>query len=539
MASMGDMLKLMQGGTDRTGFADMADTYAFERPDRSAEERLALLKASMEAGQDSEIGGEEDGETGGFSFNDIFSSADDSINNVLTEKGQEIYSSIKDSVGGMYSSFMEDPNPFKVDDLSVPIDADGDDQISEYEQALSDLGNEEKMMDIRNSLYYNYVEPVKDKFSDMYNSEAGQFTRDAFSTPFLMAKDKYIDPYFKSDGDPLTFKADGGRVEMFRGGSMRDSGMVRGSKGYGPAGAGGQAQGPRGNQGGNQGGNRGGNGRQIQTGPSLNNINPEKKRFVQEAVMAEDMNNLMQPRPKYTAPLKEETIMDKLNRINFFEGEYGDPDDGLSFGYDINPFDETANANLTYSFADGGRVAMQQGGMSMPALLGVSSGSSGNLFNNYMPNPSAVPGPSYETLPMPNMPQYTQSMPMQDFNFGDYLGGPDPYAVTYDPYVSATGTGAYDDYGLGMTQEDIDKVFVDLDKFTLAKQKEKAAAATGSKIKKDRGNDRQDAERQRQILADARHRHRNSDNRVDGTNVGTSASVDRANTGRTDGGFGL
>ena len=330
----------------------------------------------------------------------------------------------------------------------------------------------------------------------------------------------------------------GGRVEMFRGGSMRDSGMVRGSKGYGPAGAGGQAQGPRGNQGGNQ----GGNGRQIQTGPSLNNINPEKKRFVQEAVMAEDMNNLMQPRPKYTAPPKEETIMDKLNRINFFEGEYGDLDDGLSFGYDINPFDETANANLTYSFADGGRVAMQQGGMSMPALLGVSSGSSGNLFNNYMPNPSAVPGPSYETLPMPNMPQYTQSMPMQDFNFGDSLGGPDPYAVTYDPYVSATGTGAYDNYGLGMTQEDIDKVFADTDKFSLAAQAAKRKAEEEAKKKQGRrnsGNDRQDAEREQQRLADARHRHRNSDNRVDGTNVGTSAGVDRANTGRTDGGFGL
>ena len=37
-------------------------------------------------------------------------------------------------------------------------------------------------------------------------------------------------------------------------GSLRDSGMVRGSKGYGPAGAGGKAQGPKGNQGG--GGNK-------------------------------------------------------------------------------------------------------------------------------------------------------------------------------------------------------------------------------------------------------------------------------------------
>tara|TARA_R100001015_G_C4613502_1_gene169181 strand:+ start:161 stop:1594 length:1434 start_codon:yes stop_codon:yes gene_type:complete len=40
----------------------------------------------------------------------------------------------------------------------------------------------------------------------------------------------------------------------FRYGSLRDSGMVSGSKGYGPAGAGGQAMGPSGNQGNKQGG---------------------------------------------------------------------------------------------------------------------------------------------------------------------------------------------------------------------------------------------------------------------------------------------
>ena len=36
--------------------------------------------------------------------------------------------------------------------------------------------------------------------------------------------------------------AQGGRVGLFKGGSLRDSGMVQGSSGYGPAGAGG---GPR------------------------------------------------------------------------------------------------------------------------------------------------------------------------------------------------------------------------------------------------------------------------------------------------------
>ena len=56
----------------------------------------------------------------------------------------------------------------------------------------------------------------------------------------------------------------------FRYGSMRGSGMVSGSKGYGPAGAGGQAMGPSGNQGGNQGGGGGGGGNQQSTQPAPN-----------------------------------------------------------------------------------------------------------------------------------------------------------------------------------------------------------------------------------------------------------------------------
>ena len=149
-----------------------------------------------------------------------------------------------------------------------------------------------------------------------------------------------------------------------------------------------------------------------------------------------------------------------------------------------------------FGFADGGRVGMQQGGapggMSMPALLGVSSGSSGNLFNNYTPNPSAVPGPNYGTTAAPNYSTYqTPSLTSlfspysgnQFGNIGDSLGGPDPYAVGYNPYVDMGGS-AYDQYGMGMTQEDIDKVFADVDKFSLAAQEAKRKAAEEAAKKK-------------------------------------------------------
>ena len=48
--------------------------------------------------------------------------------------------------------------------------------------------------------------------------------------------------------------AQGGRMGLFKGGSLRDSGMVSKSSGYGPAGAGGAAMGSSGNQGNMQGG---------------------------------------------------------------------------------------------------------------------------------------------------------------------------------------------------------------------------------------------------------------------------------------------
>ena len=371
---MGDMLKLMQGGTDRTGFADMADQYAYEKPDRSAEERLALLKAAMEAGQDrGEIGGEEIGEeTEGFNVSDIFSGffdpytkVDETTNEVTDQSlGESVIS--KGTTGLALSPFVKrllvggKGNPYLTAGLVVP----------EIAYALGD-----------------YFAPE---------------TTEKIETAVGKGYDKYISPITEPIGEYIDDK--------------------------------------------------------------------NQEAIAQDKIFADD---LISQGASADSPYFDQAVKGTGMSAQELE-EY---EKMIS-----NPFPD-------FGMADGGRVGMQQGGapggMSMPALLGVSSGSSGNLFSNYMPNPSAVPGPNYGTTAAPNYSTYQAPSLTSLFspysgnqfgNIGDYLGGPDPYAVTYDPYVDMGGS-AYDQYGTGMTQEDIDKVFADVDKFSLAAQEAKRKAA--------------------------------------------------------------
>jgi hypothetical protein len=145
-----------------------------------------------------------------------------------------------------------------------------------------------------------------------------------------------------------------------------------------------------------------------------------------------------------------------------------------------------------FGFEDGGRVGMQQGGIPMPALLGVSSGSTGTLPNYSMGyDPSAIPGPDYN-YQAPQLTSLASPFINSSFDISSLLGGPDPFAVSYNPYVNATGTeDAYEQYGLNMSEDEIMDAFSDLDKYSLAAQEAKRKAAEEAAKKKKQGPERE------------------------------------------------
>ena len=215
-------LRLMQGGVDRTGLASMADAIGNpgldlierRRQEQALADAIAAATASENIGDPSVTTTTEESPDIGDIVYSYGKSLDDKFESILTPLGQEKYMQFKDAIrggvqtaGDMFSSFMEDPNPLKVDPLSVPVDTDGDGVIGQYEQSVADMENELKMMDIRNSLFYNVVDPTKQAFENFMSSPEMKFTTDIFTLPYSVGKDmfedKFINPYFKADGGPV------------------------------------------------------------------------------------------------------------------------------------------------------------------------------------------------------------------------------------------------------------------------------------------------------------------------------------------------
>jgi hypothetical protein len=159
----------------------------------------------------------------------------------------------------------------------------------------------------------------------------------------------------------------------------------------------------------------------------------------------------------------------------------------------------------TYSgMQDGGRVGMQLGGGIMNTLLGSPQVQAAfqqyrqptmdfsQVANPNIPQPAVAP----ETPPQAYTP-FVSTMPLYDpSTLGTGLpstaGMADPYFV-YDPY---SPVGAFDappastgptPAGGFLSQKQIDETFKDLDKFTLAKQVEKAEAEKAKEETKERG----------------------------------------------------
>jgi hypothetical protein len=154
--------------------------------------------------------------------------------------------------------------------------------------------------------------------------------------------------------------ANGGRVGMANGG-LRDSGMVSTSKGYGPAGAGGAAMGPSGNQGGNQGGNKGGK-KDSSKEVDIDQLEEKQEPVVTVQPAVKPMlDDLMQQQLLSYAPVEEQSFLDTVGKYNPLAQTFQVTPD-LSFSYDVNPnlkdlSDLNATAGLTYSFDKGGSVS--------------------------------------------------------------------------------------------------------------------------------------------------------------------------------------
>jgi hypothetical protein len=340
-------LRLMQGGVDRTGLASMADAIGTpglsliekRRQEQALADAIAAATASENIGDPSVTTPEDDVS--------LISNLDNFIKNQLTDLGLDKYESIKDTAGDMFSSFMEDPNPLKVDPLSVPVDTDGDGVIGEYEQSVADMENELKMMDIRNSLFYNVVDPAKQAIGDFMSTPEMKFTTDVFKLPFSYAKDRFIDPYFK---------ADGGRVGLVQGGPSQQGQTQRGGLEGGRRGFGG----PPGGGGGNQKSQK-----EVDI-DQLKKEEEEKAKMVTTTTtlnpalygLVEDQLSLQTP----PEPMQEQSFLDTVSKYNPLQQDF-QVTPNLSFGYDVNPnlkdlSDINATAGFSYSFNQGGPVSV-------------------------------------------------------------------------------------------------------------------------------------------------------------------------------------
>lgn len=461
--STADYFRMMQGGVDRTGYADMMPDRIEKR--ESIEDRLAKLMAQSD-----------EGDTNRGSNPNVDQSQ---AGTYIDEEGNEKV------MGDEFQS---------ISNLDVALGV-----LDPIGTALSIAGNAFKpMTDEEIDDYYKgpaqdqvYGGIGFDKHRDTYDLQAGD--TNIYGNKVLMDSPMYDadSPYHD------LFKADGGRVGLNVGGQTQRGGLRGGRRGFG--------------------------------GPPDGGPDNNKNDLIGPSLDAPTMDPIT---TAYT-PMEQPSLIDQVKKYNFLQGVYGDEEDGLSFGYDINPYAEEASAKLSYSFADGGRVGLQDGGQPM--------GSPGGAFPMGPQQPSSVyglgsllsgmqqsMGPTFRTADFrdsnndgvddrdqgmgisPSIPgneknpgmdigeilaslqsgtpqaytPYVSTMPLYDpSTLGTGLpstaGGYDPY-VSYDPYAPV---GAFSrppsnmDTPFGLTPEQIKEGFSDMDRFSLAAQEAKRKAA--------------------------------------------------------------
>ena len=508
--STADYFRMMQGGVDRTGYADMMPDR-IERKE-SIEDRLAKLMAQKDEDE-----------------NKIPPLGDpDRGSNLDIDQSQAGEYTADDGTQKVFGDEFQNRD---LDLLGTVADLIFDGGVFTAKNLIE--GSSKRMTDEEIDDFYKgpaqdqvYGGIGFDKHRDTYDLQAGD--TNIYGNPVVMDSPMY------DAGSPYhdLFKADGGRVGFNVGGQTQRGGLRGGRRGFGGPPDGGPD-----------------NNKNDLMGPSLD-------------------APTMDPITTAYTPMKQPSLIDQVKKYNFLQGVDGDEEDGLSFGYDINPYAEEASAKLSYSFADGGRVGLQNGGnaASLPipgqenlpqatgpqqpmtpqqpmgagqpmgaagqpsSVYGLGSLLSGMQqsmgptfrtadFRDYnndgvddrdqginIPNPNKVefgkeyapedPGMNIEDIlaslqsgtPQAYTP-YVSTMPLYDpsalgTGLPSTAGGYDPY-VSYDPYAPV---GAFsrppsnmDTPSFGLTEDQIKEGFSDMDRFSLAAQQAKKKAEEEAK----------------------------------------------------------
>ena len=408
--STADYFRMMQGGVDRTGYANMMPDRIEKR--ESIEDRLAKLIEADTAGDDTppeDTGGDTGEDTG-----------EDTIGSILKQSFVDPYTSVDDSTGeftdqsrgeailnrGFTAAALTPTlkriivggkgNPYLTAGLIAPellymgaqfVAPETTKKAEEfvggtlkpaYDKYIDPIVQKSPIMTTKRLLLDPVNEAISNKFTEMGEEQKikKQIFEDDLIAQGANPESRFFDSAvqggsmtaedlseYEQNMDDLsnllnlgTAYNDGGRVNRFRGG-MSDAQRKSGGSTH----SGGPPDGGPDNN------------KNDLMGPGLDapTIDPMK------AV-------------GYT-PMKQPSLIDQVKKYNFLQGVYGDEDDGLSFGYDINPYAEEASAKLSYSFADGGRVGLQNGGNAASLPISGQENLPQATSNFNQPNPSPLP----------------------------------------------------------------------------------------------------------------------------------------------------
>ena len=418
--STADYFRMMQGGVDRTGYADMMpDDRDYNK--ESPEDRLAKLIAQNETEEpgDEELGGDISEEDELSIMQSLFGDDEGSFTSDEAVGQNALLAATFPAVGAAYKGGQKliEPIAGKVTKESIEKaagTAGGKGFLKYFARraptmlakrgalAATGVGAIPAALSLIPELAYmgaDYFAPeATDKFEKAVGSgiktgasavgsglqSANDYLRNLAGIDNVESEDTRTEDEVARDNEIasqyfMNPYNNGGRVGLNVGGQTQRGGLRGGRRGFGGPPDGGPD-----------------NNKNDLMGPSLDapTIDPMK------AV-------------GYT-PVKQPSLIDQVKKYNFLQGVYGDEDDGLSFGYDINPYKEEASAKLSYAFADGGRVGLQNGG---------------NAASLPIPGQENLPqamGPSQPMTPQPmgaQQPMGAAGQPSSVYGLGSLLSG--------------------------------------------------------------------------------------------------------------------